>query len=83
MPTPYARDSNTRRARQNVIFELGYFLAALGRSRVCPVVRGEVELPSDYLGVLTKTFDDSGRWKTELVNEINLALNRAHPSAIS
>jgi predicted nucleotide-binding protein len=40
------------RARQNVVFELGYFVALLGRTHVAAVVEEGVELPSDFLGVL-------------------------------
>ena len=38
------------RARQNVIFELGFFIGKLGRNRVCALTSGEVEIPSDYSG---------------------------------
>jgi CheY-like chemotaxis protein len=43
-----------RRARQNVIFELGYFYAKLQRTggRVILLYRGEVDLPSDIDGIL-------------------------------
>lgn len=42
------------RARQNVILEWGYFLGQLGRSRVMCIRKGDVEIPSDYDGVLRK-----------------------------
>jgi predicted nucleotide-binding protein len=43
-----------RRSRQNVVFELGFFYAALGRraGRVLLLHRGPVELPSDIAGVV-------------------------------
>lgn len=43
-----------RRARQNVIFEMGYFLGTLGRrsGRVILLHRGPIELPSDLAGVI-------------------------------
>ncbi len=47
------------RARQNVILELGWFMARLGRSRVVVVHKGEVEIPSDVLGVLYLRFANS------------------------
>ncbi len=51
-----AADSNSdkRRARQNVIFELGYFLGCLGRTsgRVFLLHKGPLELPSDLAGVV-------------------------------
>ena len=58
------------RARQNVILELGYFLAELGRERVLALRKGQVEIPSDYMGVLYVTFDESGAWKQELYREM-------------
>jgi hypothetical protein len=61
------------RARQNVILELGYFIAKLGRERVCPIQVGEVELPSDIHGIVWVPYDDSGDWCVRLAEEINLA----------
>lgn len=57
------------RARQNVVMELGYFLGRLGRSRVCALHKGHVELPSDYQGVLYIEFDDAGAWQAKLAQE--------------
>ena len=47
------------RARQNVIFELGYFWGRLGRrsGRTIVLLRGDVELPSDIRGMLYIRFD--------------------------
>lgn len=58
------------RARQNVIFEFGFFMGKLGRDRVCGLTKGEVELPSDYSGVLYIPIDPSGAWKITLVREL-------------
>ncbi|MFZ5876476.1 MAG: TIR domain-containing protein [Nitrospirota bacterium] len=51
---PTGTNDDKRRARQNVIFELGYFLGALGRSsgRVLLLYKGPLELPSDLSGVI-------------------------------
>ncbi len=57
------------RARQNVVFELGYFVGRLGRSRVSAMRKGDVEVPSDYHGVVYITLDDAGAWKTKLAQE--------------
>ena len=57
------------RARQNVVFELGYFVGKLGRSRVCPLVREPLERPSDIHGVVYIPFDE-GNWKIHLVKEL-------------
>jgi predicted nucleotide-binding protein len=58
------------RARQNVIVELGYFLGALGRSKICVLISGDIEIPSDYLGVVYKKYDPGGGWKLELSREL-------------
>lgn len=59
------------RARQNVIFELGYFAGKLSRENVVALHKGNVELPSDYDGVLYTSYDgDSGAWRYELVAEL-------------
>jgi predicted nucleotide-binding protein len=39
------------RARQNVILEVGYFFALLGRNRVSVVADASLELPSDVVGL--------------------------------
>lgn len=36
------------RARQNVIFELGFFVGKLGRKRVCVLYKESIERPSDH-----------------------------------
>ena len=62
------------RARQNVVFELGYFLGCLGRKRVCALVKGEdLERPSDYAGVAYIPLDDYGGWEKKLVKELKEA----------
>lgn len=45
------------RARPNVIFEFGFFVGRLGRSRVCCLYTGEVTLPSDVNGMIYKQFN--------------------------
>ena len=57
------------RARQNVVLELGYFLGSLGRKRVCALYKGNIEMPSDYQGVLYIEMDSGGAWKTKLAQE--------------
>jgi predicted nucleotide-binding protein len=39
------------RARQNVLFELGFFYGKLGRSNVCCILKSNVEKPSDIDGI--------------------------------
>jgi predicted nucleotide-binding protein len=61
------------RARQNVILELGYFIGRLGRSQVCALMVGELELPSDILGVVWTPFDVGEAWKHGLAKELQAA----------
>lgn len=58
------------RARQNVVLELGYFMGRLGRDRVCALVKGGVEVPSDIAGVVYIPLDIAGAWKMALVREL-------------
>ena len=61
------------RARQNVLLELGYFIGRLGRDRVCALKRGDVELPSDFAGVVWETMDAVTGWKQALGRELDAA----------
>lgn len=61
------------RARQNVLLELGFFIGHLGRDKVCALKRGEVEIPSDFAGVLWHAMDSSGGWKQALARELTAA----------
>ena len=58
------------RARQNVIFEIGYFFKGLGRGRVCAMSREGVEFPSDLNGVSYVALDSGGAWKLKLFREM-------------
>ena len=66
-------DNLQPRMRQNVVLELGYFAGALGRKRVCALLKGDVEKPSDYDGVIYIQLDDFGGWRMELAKELNAA----------
>ena len=61
------------RVRQNVLLELGYFIGRLGRDRVCTLKRGEVDIPSDFAGVVWETMDASNGWKMALGRELEAA----------
>ena len=61
------------RTRQNVIFEFGYFIGKLGRDRACALIKGEVEIPSDYSGVLYIQLDQTDGWKIKLIQELQYA----------
>lgn len=63
--------AENKRARQNVILELGYFIGKLGRKNVCVLKKGEIELPSDILGILPYSFtDEVEEHQTEILREL-------------
>lgn len=61
------------RARQNVLVELGYMAAKIGRNRVCVLRKGNVEMPSDFVGVLYIDIDAAGAWRLTLAKELKVA----------
>lgn len=58
------------RPRQNVLLELGYFMGRLGRERVCALKKNDLEIPSDFAGVVWEDMDTSGGWKLSLAREL-------------
>jgi predicted nucleotide-binding protein len=67
------------RARQNVVLELGYAVAALGRSRVMVLRDVDLESPSDFAGVVYTSFDDA--WRDKLRKELQHAGIPLRPGA--
>lgn len=63
-------DSEKYCARQNVVFEHGFFFGKLGRDHVCELVKGDVETPRDYSGVVYVPMDNAGAWKISLVKNM-------------
>ena len=61
------------RARQNVIFELGFFVGKLGRERACPLYKQGVEIPSDYYGVGYVELDENDGWQLRVARELRSA----------
>jgi hypothetical protein len=53
----------TPRARQNVVGEMFWFAGKLGRKRVCALRKGDVEIPSDFAGLVYTDMDGRGAWK--------------------
>ncbi len=53
-------NENSRKVRQNVIFELGYCMGKLGRKsgRVIVLQKGDVDIPSDLRGILYINIDN-------------------------
>lgn len=63
-------EANRPRARQNVVFEWGFFVGALGRDKVAVLYEDGVELPSDIVGVAYIPLRGGGEWKHELAREM-------------
>jgi len=61
------------RARQNVVLELGYFMGKLGRNKVCAFKSNELEIPTDFSGVIWNQLDSTGAWKHVLSKELREA----------
>ena len=61
------------RAKQNVIFELGYFLGLLGKQNVIAIYRKkkDFEIPNNYNGVLWIEYKTG--WYFELIRELQAA----------
>jgi predicted nucleotide-binding protein len=79
---PAHSESPRPRARQNVVFELGYFVGRLGRKRVCTLYEEGVEVPSDFSGIVYVPLDAAGAWRPLLARELKAAgfqvdMNRA------
>ena len=66
-------EEKKKRARQNVIMELGYFFAKLGRKNVLTLYEKDVELPSDSSGILYTELDNAGHWKFRMGQELKAA----------
>lgn len=62
-----------QRARQNVVFELGYFIGKLGPENVAALIVEGVEKPSDFDGIAYIGYNSRGGWKSELARELHAA----------
>lgn len=58
------------RARQNVVFEAGYFMGYLGRENIIMIADENVEIPGDLSGMVYTTRDS---WEFEMLKELNAA----------
>lgn len=55
------------RARQNVVFEAGYFMGKLGRDKTVILSQGDVELPSDMQGIV---YTNNEEWRYKMLKEL-------------
>lgn len=58
------------RPRQNVVFEMGYFIGRMTRERVCALYQEGVELPSDLAGIVYVPLDSNDQWQQVLLDEL-------------
>ncbi|MES2764669.1 MAG: nucleotide-binding protein [Bacteroidota bacterium] len=60
------------RPRQNVVFELGYFIGKIKRKNVIVLFKEgvDIEILSDFQGMVYKIFDNHGGWQLKLANEL-------------
>jgi predicted nucleotide-binding protein len=75
------------RARQNVIFELGFFVGKLGRNKVTVLYKshsekGALEIPSDYHGIRYVDMEANEGWKLLLARDLKGAGIRIDASGI-
>lgn len=73
---PKAKDGKefAPRGRQNVVFEMGYFMALLGRKNVVILQEADVIEPGDVRGMLYIPFQtDAHYWKNKLAGELHEA----------
>lgn len=59
------------RARQNVVFEMGYFIGKLNRAHVFLLMEAGVEKPGDLDGVIYTPVDSEGVWKYKLAKRLD------------
>ncbi len=59
--------ADSPRARQNVVFEAGYFAGKLGRQNVVLISDENIELPSDLQGVV---YSNKSEWKFQVLKEL-------------
>ncbi len=58
------------RARQNVILEHGYLMGKIGRDRVCALLDGDIEKPSDIQGIVYISYQEN--WQIKIAQELKL-----------
>lgn len=60
-------ETDRARARQNVVFETGYFIGKLGRDHIVILADDGIEMPSDLSGVVRT---NTASWQFEVLKEL-------------
>jgi len=73
-----AHDTLKLRARQNVVFEHGFFTAKLGRENIVVLLKNDVEkvkleMAGDNDGIIYVSFDDNGGWREHIKQALKLS----------
>ncbi|EAT58772.1 TIR domain-containing protein [Chlorobium ferrooxidans] len=58
------------RARQNVVFEAGYFIGKIGRQNTIILLSSGLKIPSDLQGYVNFELDDRQRWHIDVAKEL-------------
>jgi predicted nucleotide-binding protein len=61
------------RARQNVVYEMGWFHGKLGRRSVITLIEDEIEAPTDATDVSDIRLDAEGTWRDQLGQQLRSA----------
>jgi predicted nucleotide-binding protein len=70
------------RARQQVAFELGYFVGKLGPERVCALHKQDIEIPFDDQALTYVPMDSAGRWRVALAEAMKRAGMQVDPNKV-
>ena len=70
------------RARQNVVFEMGYFMGKLDRTHVFLLLEDGVDKPGDLDGIIYTSFDADGIWKFKLAKRLKAVGYQINTDAI-
>lgn len=60
-------DTDRARARQNVVFETGYFIGRLGRDHIVILADDGIEMPSDLSGIV---YTGTANWQVDLLRDL-------------
>lgn len=72
----------SKRARQNVVFEMWYFMGKLDRAHVFLLLEDGVEKPGDLDGIVYTLIDSEGMWKIKLAKRLKAVGYKVNIDAI-